>query len=157
MRLARTLLRWIIALLLAFALVQLTVHPFNAPVPGGVKFYDFPGEHLVFTTLAQKSGVAAFEPAGRVVAGVLELFAAAALIVPPARRFGAWLLVVLMGCGTLLHLSPWLGQSIPVSTDILAPGSDGGEAFFLTVALLVGAALVLILQERPERPGARKL
>ncbi len=156
MRLIRTVTSWIIALSLAFVLVQLTLHPFAPPPPGWVKFYDPPGEHIVFQTLARQTGAATFEPAGRLIAGVLELIAAAALILPFTRRFGAGLLTVIMGVGVLLHLSPWLGQALPRSTVLLAGGNDGGRAFFVTLGLFIGGVLLLIVQERPPSAAPKR-
>lgn len=150
MRAFRHVVSWAIALALTAMFIHLTLHPMPDPVPGEVKFFDLPGEHLVFSTLAQKSGITLFEPAGRFVAGLLELLAAFFILLPFTRRFGAFLAVLILGSGLALHLSPWLGREL-----FLPDGtSDGGLHFLGTVILFALSLLLMVVH--PGRIGARR-
>ena len=80
MRLFRHIVSWALALFLIAMFVQATIHPLPNPPEGMVKFFDPPGENIVFQTIAAKSGISLYEPAGRVVVGLLELVAALFLI-----------------------------------------------------------------------------
>lgn len=122
-------------------LLHWSVHPWPQPVPGGVIFYDLPGEHLIFSTLAEKSGFALFDPTIRLVFGVAELLAILLLLFPPFRRTGAGLTILC--CALLIgaHVSPWLGIELPEPS---RPGeTDSGSAFYLTVACLTAGLLLL--------------
>lgn len=141
MRMFRHAVSWGLALALAAMFLHLTLHPWPDPVPGRVKFFDLPGQHAVFATLAEKSGITLFEPAGRFVAGILELIAAILILLPFSRRFGAVIAVVLFGAGLVLHLSPWLGRELVLSDG----ASDGGTHFLATVILLALSLLLLVV------------
>lgn len=155
MRMIRHLLSWGFALFLIALFVQATIHPLPNPPAGSVKFFDAPGENIVFQTLATRSGVTVFEPAGRVLVGLLELFAALLLILPKTRRVGALLSTVILGGAVALHLSPWLGREIPGS---LVPGdvaTDGGMLFMLAIIMLVVSLLLLVVHPG-KRPDLRR-
>lgn len=155
MRMIRHLASWGLALFLIALFVQATIHPLPNPPSGSVKFYDAPGENIVFQTLATQSGVTVFEPAGRVLVGLLELFTALLLLIPKTRRFGAFLATGILGTAVALHLSPWLGREIPVS---LMPGetaTDGGKLFMLAVVMLVASMLLMVVH--PGRPIERRI
>ncbi len=150
MRMIRHLLSWGLALFLIALFVQATIHPLPNPPAGSVKFFDAPGENIVFQTLATNSGVTVFEPAGRVLIGLLELFAALLLILPQTRRVGAFLSTIILGGAVSMHLSPWLGREIPAS---LTPGeaaTDGGILFLLAIVMLVASLLLMVVH-----PGKR--
>ena len=73
----------------------------------------FGAENIVFETIAERSGMAFFEPYVRMFTGVSEILAAILLLIPRTRLAGA-----LMGLGLLVgaigfHLSPWLGINVP--------------------------------------------
>jgi len=73
----------------------------------------FGAENIVFETLAERSGLAIFEPGVRIFTGIAELVTALFLIIPKTRFTGA-----LAGLGILagaigFHLSPWLGINVP--------------------------------------------
>lgn len=140
MRMFRHAVSWGLALALAAMFIHLTLHPWPNPVPGDVKFFDAPGQHTVFATLAEKSGVTLFEPAGRFVAGILELMTAILILLPFSRRFGAVIAVILFGTGLGLHLSPWLGREL-----ILPDGSTDGGLHFLTAIILLALSLLLLV------------
>ena len=122
-------------------LLHWSLHPWPDPASGRVIFFDLPGEHMIFSTLAEASGYAIFDPTLRLVFGCLELLAVVLLLVPPFRKWGAWLALV---CFSLLigaHLSPWLGVELP---DPNMPGeTDSGSAFYLTIACFTAAILLL--------------
>ncbi|WP_022694525.1 hypothetical protein [Ponticaulis koreensis] len=146
MRAIRNSLSWLLALFLIAVFLHWTVHPWPEPVVGQVIFYDLPGESIVFSSLAEGTGIALFEPTGRVIMGVLELLAAFLLFIPPFRktgaRFASLLFLVLAG----IHLSPWVGMDL----NIPATGeSDAGAAFYLTVAALTASLLLLYIH--PEK------
>lgn len=144
MRLVRSLLSWILALGLIFVFLQATVHPLPDPPPGQVKLFDAPGENIVFQTLAENSGIALFEPAGRVLVAALELIAALFLLFPFSRRFGAVMSFFILAGAVGLHLSPWLGREVPTSLEAGAP-SDGGALFMLAIGMLVVSLLLAII------------
>lgn len=141
MRTLRHAISWLLALALAAVFIHLTLHPLPDPPPGEVKFFDLPGEHTVFSTLAAKSGITLFEPAGRFVAGTLELLAALLILLPYSRRFGAGLAAVICGAGLALHLSPWLGRELTLA----GGGTDGGQHFLLAVVLFALSLLLLVV------------
>ena len=150
MRVIRTILSWALALFLIAVFVQATIHPLPNPPDGMVKFWDAPGENIVFQTLAERSRYPIFEPTGRVLTGVLELIAAFFLLWPITRRFGATISFLILSGAVAFHLSPWLGIEVPVSLD---PGADndGGGLFSLAVASLVASLLIIVIH-----PGRRQ-
>ena len=97
MRIFRHLISWVIALGLIAMFVQDTFYPLPDPPDGWVKFFDAPGQNVVFQTIAERSGVTLFEPAGRFFVGVVEILAAIFLLFPRSRRFGAFLSALVTG------------------------------------------------------------
>ncbi|MEE9381299.1 MAG: hypothetical protein V3V03_07835 [Hyphomonadaceae bacterium] len=144
----RSVLSWALALFLIAVFVQATVHPLPDPPAGQVKLFDLPGENIVFQTLADKSGYAMFEPTGRVVTAIIELFAALMLLLPFTRRFGAVLSFLTLSGAVALHLSPWLGREVPL--EVGGAETDGGMLFSLAIAMLVASMLILVVH-----PGKR--
>lgn len=149
MRTFRHLISWVLALVLIAFCLHLTLHPLADPPPGMVKFFDPPGHHSVFAALAERTGLTLFEPAGRFVAGILELLAALLILVPFTRRLGAGLLVIMFGIGLGLHLSPWLGREVLMADAM----TDGGVQFLNTV--IVFALAILLLVVHPGRASSR--
>ncbi|MFN4024024.1 MAG: hypothetical protein ACK4MQ_04275 [Hyphomonas sp.] len=141
MRTLRHAISWLLALALAAMFVHLTLHPLPDPAPGEVKFFDPPGAHIVFSALADGSGITLFEPAGRFVAGILELLAALLILMPFSRRLGAVIAALIWGSGLALHLSPWLGRELPLP----GGGTDGGQHFLLAVILFALSLLLLVV------------
>ncbi len=146
MRAIRNSLSWLLALILIAVLLHWTVHPWPEPAAGQVIFYDLPGEHILFSSLAAETGVHLFEPTGRVILGVLELLAAFCLLLPPLRKSGARLSSILLLLLIGLHLSPWVGIEL---IDPASGESDAGATFYLTVAALT--ASLLLLYVHPEK------
>lgn len=143
----RLLASWVLALALAAFFIHVTFHPLADPTPGYVKFFDPPGDNLPFATLAERSGITLFEPAGRFVTGILEVLTAILLILPFSRRVAAGLSVVLTGAAVALHLSPWLGREIALPEG----GTDGGAHFLIYVIFLALSLLLLVVH-----PNARR-
>lgn len=137
----RLLASWVLAIAIAVFFLHITLHPWPNPVPGYVKFYDAPGEHLAFSQLAQATGLTLFEPAGRFVSGIIELLTAILLLLPFSRRFAAGIAVLILGAGVVLHLSPWLGRELVLPEG----GTDGGTHFLIYVILLAFSLLLLFV------------
>ena len=111
MRIFRHLISWALALFLVAMFIQSTIAPLPDPPEGSVKLFDAPGQNIVFQTIAERSGVSLFEPAGRFVIAIIELVAAFFLLLPFSRRFGAALSALVCGAAIGFHLSPWLGRN----------------------------------------------
>tara|TARA_R110002111_G_scaffold1748_3_gene12018 strand:+ start:245 stop:700 length:456 start_codon:yes stop_codon:yes gene_type:complete len=150
MRLFRQLVSWALALFLIAMFVHATIHPLPNPPAGSVKFFDPPGSNIVFQTVAERSGQTLFEPAGRVLTGVLELIAALFLLLPFTRRLGAVIASVVLGGAVAFHLSPLLGREVPLSLDPGAAQTDGGMLFMLAIVMLVASLLVLVVHPRAQ-------
>ena len=144
----RHILSWALALFLIAMFLQATIHPLPDPPAGSVKFWDAPGENIVFQTLAERSRYPVFEPAGRFFVGVVELLAALLLFAPFTRRLGAVLSALILSGAVGLHLSPWLGRDVPLSLAPGEAGTDGGALFMLAVAMLVASVLVFVIHPR---------
>ena len=151
MRPFRHLISWGLALFLIAMFVQATIHPLPNPPEGSVKFFDPPGQNIVFQTLAENTGITLFEPAGRVVTGLLELIAAFFLLFPGTRKFGALISTLILGGAVVAHLSPYLGREIPVSLVPGSEGTDGGALFMLAILMLVASLLLPVVHPGRER------
>lgn len=148
MRIARHILSWVLALFLIAMFLQTTIGLTPDEAAGSVKFWDAPGENIVFATLADCSGYPIFEPTGRLAVGIAELLAALLLILPFTRRLGGFLSFLILAGAVGFHLSPWLGREVPIS---LAPGNaatDGGALFMLAIAMLVASVLLIAVHPR---------
>lgn len=141
MREGRWLLSWVLALFVAVMFVwiaDLTLFPPNT------------ARNVVFPLLADYSGIAYFEPTGRLATGAAEALAALLLILPWTRRLGA-ILAVLVAVGAVAAHVLWLGIALPV--EIGSTQTDGGQLFYLALALL--AASVLLVFIHPGKAEAR--
>ena len=145
----RNILGWLLALFLIAMFVQATLHPLPNPPEGSVKLFDAPGQNIVFQTLAEKSRYPIFEPTGRLFTAIAELVAAFFLLIPWSRRFGAFLSACILGGAIGFHLSPWLGQNVPVALG--SAETDNGALFMLAIAMFVASLLLMIVH-----PGKRK-
>jgi hypothetical protein len=85
------------------------------------------------------------EPWGRIGSGVVELAAAALLLVPPTAVYGAALAVATMGVAILSHLTR-LGIALPAI-------DDHGELFALAVVVFACSAAVLMLHRAEWKRG----
>ena len=148
MQAMRHLGSWGLALFLIFMFVQATIHPLPNPPEGSVKLFDSPGQNIVFATLATNTGIALFEPTGRVAVALAELLAAFLLLIPKTRRSGAGLSFLILAGAVARHLMPdMLGREVPLS---LAPGAetDGGQLFALAIAMLAASMLLYVVHPR---------
>lgn len=85
----------------------------------------FGAENIIFAIIAERSGIALFEPQIRILTGVLELIAALLLVIPRVRTLGVLLAFGLIGGAVAFHLSPWLGIMIS-----MAPGAPATPVLF---------------------------
>lgn len=139
---------WGLALFLIFMFVQATIHPLPNPPEGSVKLFDPPGQNIVFATLAANTQIALFEPTGRVLVALAELFAAFLLLLPMTRRSGAILSFLILAGAVIFHLMPdLLGREVPLS---LSPNAetDGGRLFALAIAMLAASMLLMVVHPR---------
>lgn len=101
----------------------------------------FGAENIIFATIAEKSGIALFEPVVRTIVGVSEITAAALLLIPRMRMIGSGAALGIIGGAIGFHLSPWLGTSVP-----MAPGAAPTPAlFYMAIGSFLLAAVVLIM------------
>ena len=145
MQLFRHIVSWALALFFIAMFLHATLHPLPNPPEGMVKFFDPPGENIVFQTIATNSGISLYEPAGRVVVGAIELVAALFLFLPMTRRFGAFLSAGILGGAVAMHLSPWLGREVPLSLNPQETATDGGMLFMLAIVMLVCSLLLMVV------------
>lgn len=151
MRAMRQLGSWGLALFLIFMFVQATIHPLPNPPAGSVKLFDPAGQNIVFATLAQNTGIALFEPTGRVVVAIGELLAAILLLLPFTRRTGAVLSFLILAGAVAFHMMPEiLGREVPLALSPNA-GTDGGQLFALAIAMLAASLLLMVVH-----PGRAK-
>lgn len=138
MREFRWMLSWVLALFLAAMFLWIADLSLFPPDPS---------KNVVFPLLAEYSGLALFEPAGRLAVGLLHVLVALLLLLPWTRRFGA-ILAVLTAAGAVASHVLWLGVEVPVAAG--AAETDGGQLLYLALAL-AGAALLLVFVH-PGRP-----
>ena len=144
MRAMRQFGSWGLALFLIFMFVQATIHPLPNPPEGSVKFFDPPGQNIVFATLAAKTQIPLFEPTGRVIVGIAELIAVFLLLLPMTRRLGAVLSCLILGGAVAFHLMPnVLGREVPLSLN--GTETDGGALFALAIAMLAASVLLFVV------------
>ena len=144
MREARTLASWVLALFLTAMFLWIADQSLFPPE----------GRNVVFPLLAERSEYYLFEPTGRYVVSLLEVVAALLIFIPPTRRAGAMLAILISAGAVGLHLSPWLGMEVPVSTSELAGGpgaTDGGQLFYLSLGLLVASLLLFFIHPGRDR------
>ena len=149
MREARTLGGWVIALFLAAMLVWVAIDTLAPPT--GTK------NHL-FQLFADASGIAYFEPTGRLAVGVLEVLVALLVFIPFTRRFGAILGVLLMtGLAALVVQLMMLKVDIPV--DVIGEGgavstttTDPSALFYLVLGLLIASLTLIFVHPGKDEP-----
>lgn len=122
------ILRWVFAVLLAAFFAYM----------GSFKFI-FSEPNLVFSTIAQNSGIGLFEPVVRVATGVAEFLVALLLLIPRTRLMGALLALAVLIGAIGFHLSPWLG--------IVVPGLDA-PLFQMAIGGLILTLIVFLLEWR---------
>ncbi len=136
-----TLLRWVLAIVLAVFFIIMGVQKFTGPNP-------------VFQYIAEHSGMAFFEPQVRMATGAAEILAALLILVPRTRLLGALLAIAVLGGALVFHLSPWLGINAPVR--FAADGSYvKSPMLFIMAVSFMFASLGLLLVEMGERLQGR--
>ncbi|WP_291842175.1 DoxX family protein [Maricaulis sp.] len=119
---------------------------------GSQKFGD---ANPVFAFIADRSGLAFFEPQLRMLTGALEVLAALLLVVGVFTRrlegFGSLLSLAVIGGAIIFHLSPWLGINAPVA--LAEDGSYIHSPMLFGMAVVFGAlAAVLTWLDRDRLP-----
>ncbi len=152
MREARTLGSWALALFLAAMLVWVAVDTV-APASGT--------KNHLFPLFAETSGIAYFEPTGRLVAGLLEIIAALLIFIPFTRRIGAFLGLLLMALlAALVGQLMMIGVQIPVDTvgeagKVTTTAVDPSTLFYLTLGLVIAAILLVIVHPGGDEAAAK--
>ncbi|MEP1231450.1 MAG: DoxX family protein [Litorimonas sp.] len=100
----------------------------------------FGATNIIFSTIADRSGISLFEPVIRIFTGVAEIATAILILVPRTRLLGAAGGVALVGGAIGFHLSPWLGINVP----------GIGHGLFITalVLFLLSAVLAVLLRKQ---------
>ena len=99
---------------------------------GVSKFIENP--NIIFTIIADNSGISLFEPGIRILTGVAELGAGLLILIPKTRQLGALAGLAIVAGAIGFHLSPWLGISIP----------GMGHGLFITAVVLFVLNLLLL-------------
>ena len=94
-----------------------------------------PPDNLIFSTIAENSGIALFEPTIRMLTGFAEFTAAGLLLFTRTRTTGAILGLIIMVGAVGFHLSPWLGINVP----------GMGYILFLMALLMLVLSLINIV------------
>lgn len=150
------ILAWICAVVVAGFFIMLGINKFtNAPIT-----------MWIFHEVAEGSGIALFEPYGRLATGAAELAAAALLLVAPvvltlmknggrARKAQAWgaALGLAVTLGAILSHLAFLGVMTPADAQIVdgAPAPLGERTpalFMIAVGLAAGSALIAFFRRR---------
>jgi hypothetical protein len=141
MRGVRLMASWVLALFLAAMFLWLADLMLLQPPANGAG--------PVFSILADSSGIAYFEPSGRLGVGIVEVVAALLLLLPFTRRIGAILgVLIAVGAVAMAAQLVMLGIKIPI------PGkgeADAGGLLYLGIALLVLSLLLVFVH-----PGRAK-
>ncbi|MEZ5939549.1 MAG: hypothetical protein R3C52_15225 [Hyphomonadaceae bacterium] len=139
MRGIRLMGSWVLALFLAVMFLWIAdVMAFPATA----------AKNVVFPSLVEASGIALWEPTGRAFTSLLHVIAALLLLIPLTRRAGA-ILAFLVSLAAVLAQVLWLGLSVP--QEIGSAESDGGQLFYLSLALLAASLLLIFVH-----PGRAK-
>jgi hypothetical protein len=151
---ARLMASWVLALFLAAMylwIADLTFFPPSA------------NKNVVFLVLAEKSGIALWEPTGRFLVGCSHVLAALLVFIPWTRRIGA-LLCGLIAAGAVAVHFIWLGIELPVEhvagvaagDQLKKVPTDGGQLFYLAVALLIASVLLVFIHPGKSSGGGSK-
>jgi hypothetical protein len=102
------------------------------------KFTAAPESVYIFSTLG-------IEPWGRIGSGVVELIAAALILIPSTVIWGALLSLAVISGAIMAHLTT-LGIALPLV-------DDHGELFALAVAVFVCSGIVAFMHRKDLRHG----
>ncbi len=103
----------------------------------------FGAENIIFATIAERSGIALFEPAIRMATGAGELVASLLLLLPRTRALGALGALAIIGGAIGFHLSPWLGTNVA-----MAPGAAATPTLFMMALGAFVLSIVVFLMAR---------
>lgn len=106
----------------------------------------FGSENIIFATIADRSGIALFEPTIRIATGVAELATALLLIIPGMRFLGALGALAVIGGAIMFHLSPWLGVEVAMS-----PGAAPTPMLFMMAIGAFALTLFVLAQSRRKK------
>ena len=106
------------------------------------KFTAAPESIFIFQTIADWSGIALFEPEGRLLVGTLELVASVLLFIPAFSVYGALLALGIMTGAIFFHLFTPLG---------IVVFDDGGTLFAMACVVFL-FSLTLVLREKHKLP-----
>lgn len=107
----------------------------------------FGAENIIFATIAERSGIALFEPLIRMATGAGEIVAALMLLLPKTRLLGALGAVAIIGGAIIFHLSPWLGISVA-----MAPGGEPTPILFMMALGSFALAVFTLMKARAKKP-----
>lgn len=151
MREARLMASWVLALFLTAMFLW---------IADATLFPATESRNVVFRILAEKSGIALWEPTGRFIVGCADVLAALLIFIPWTRRIGAIMAALISLGAVAMHLT-WLGRELPVQTTTIVataanakaggPPTDGGQLFYLALALLASSVLLAVVH-----PGRKK-
>ncbi len=126
-------------------------------------FYKFTGSEqtdIIFSTIAKwMNGVGlsaiapTFESIGGYLIGAVELIAAALLIIPATRRFGALLGLGVISGAIFFHLATPLGVDRVINA---AGETDGGVLFYMACGVWISCLLIFILSKSNKRRGYQR-
>ncbi len=115
-------------------------HVFTIALAGAMLFMGsqkFGTDNYIFQMIAQKSGIAFFEPAFRMFTGVLEVLAGLMMFHPRTRGAGAVLASAIVSGAVVIHLSSWLGTRVAMSA-----GAEPSYTLFTMALMFLVLALV---------------
>jgi len=107
----------------------------------------FGADNYIFATIAQKSGIAFFEPTFRMFSGVLEVLAGLLMFHPRTRGAGAALASGIVAGAVVFHLSPWLGTKVAI-----APDAEPSYMLFSMALVFLVLALINLYLNRGSIP-----
>ena len=106
----------------------------------------FGAENIIFATIAERSGIALFEPTIRMATGAGEIAAALLLLLPKTRFLGALGAVAIIGGAIMFHLSPWLGIEV-----VMTPGGKPTPALFMMALGSFALAVFTLMTTRTKK------
>lgn len=149
MQAIRSVLSGLLSLFLIVVFLHWTFHPWPNPIEGQVIFYDLPGENVYFHLLAKNTGISLFEPSGRIAFGIILLVCSVILLIGPIRKWGAIFSLIFCGLLAVLQMTPLLPMELPL---LAGEGrSDGGAFFYLSLACVTAAFLIIAINPRKAR------
>jgi hypothetical protein len=135
---ARAAASWVLALALGALLLW---------VADGLLFPAAPEANVLFPTIADRSGMALWEPTGRFAVALAHVLAAILLVIPFTRLLGAFLALAVSGGAVATHFL-WLRQEVASG----ASGADLGMLLYIAVAAAVMSLLIAAVHPKEKTP-----